>query len=92
MDSMSGRSRRHQSLSLLGLPQDIHIEIVARVDTTPERPLADIRSLRGTCSTMLSSVWDPIAYKAFLAMLTGLGNPEVCFLSEINAFFIENWG
>jgi hypothetical protein len=52
MDSMPRRSRRHQPLSLLGLPQDIHIEIVARVGTTSERPLDDLRSLRGTCSTM----------------------------------------
>jgi hypothetical protein len=40
----------------------------------------------------ISWVWDPTAYKAFLAMLTGLGNPEACFLSGIKAFFIENRG
>jgi hypothetical protein len=28
----------------------------------------------------------------FLAMLTGLENPEACFLSGIKAFFIENRG
>jgi hypothetical protein len=37
-------------------------------------------------------VWNPTAYKAFLAMLTGLGNLEACFLSGINAFFIEHRG
>jgi hypothetical protein len=40
----------------------------------------------------ISWVWDPIAYKAFLAMLTGLENPEACFISEIKALFIENKG
>jgi hypothetical protein len=40
----------------------------------------------------ISWVWDPTAYKAFLAMLTGLGNPDACFLSRIKAFFIENRG
>jgi hypothetical protein len=44
---------RHQPSSLLlGLPQDLRIEIAARVGVTSERPLADLRSLRGTCSTM----------------------------------------
>jgi hypothetical protein len=38
----------------------------------------------------ISSVWNPTAYKAFLAMLTGHGNPEACFLSGIKAFFIEH--
>jgi hypothetical protein len=111
---MPGRSMRHQpSLLLLGLPQDLRIEIAARVGVTLERPLADLRSLRGTCSTMrrvcghgdivrhlsiegirdeFSWVWNPTAYKAFLAMLTGLGNPEACFLSGIKAFFIEHRG
>jgi TPR repeat protein len=37
-------------------------------------------------------VWNPTTYKAFLAMLTGRGNPEACFLSEIKAFFIEHRG
>jgi hypothetical protein len=37
-------------------------------------------------------VWNPTAYKAFLAMLSGLGNPEACFLSRIKAFFIEHRG
>jgi hypothetical protein len=100
---MPGRSTRHQPSSLLlGLPQDLHIEITALVGATSKRPLADLRSLRGTCSTMrrvcghdnvgrrlsiegirdaISWVWNPTAYKAFLAMLSGLGNPEACFLS-----------
>jgi hypothetical protein len=109
---MPGRSTRHQPSSLLpGLPQDLRIEIAACVGATSERPLADLRSLRGTCSTMrcvcghgdvdrrlslegirdeISWVWNPTAYKTFLAMLSGLGNPEACFLSEITAFFIEH--
>jgi hypothetical protein len=37
----------------------------------------------------ISWVWDPTAYKAFLAMLTGLGNSEACFLSEIKELFIK---
>jgi hypothetical protein len=50
---MPGRSTRHQPSSLLlGLPQDIRIEIVARICATSERPLADLHSLRGTFSTM----------------------------------------
>ena len=49
---MPGRSRRHQAPSLLDLPQDLRIEIAACVGATSERPLADLRSLRGTCSTM----------------------------------------
>jgi hypothetical protein len=110
---MPGRSRRHQPLSLLGLPQDLRIEIAARVGATSERPLADLRSLRGTCSTMcrvcghddvgrslsiegirdeISWVWNPTAYKAFLAMLTSLRNPEACFLTGIKAIFIEHRG
>jgi hypothetical protein len=40
----------------------------------------------------ISWVWNPTAYKAFLAMLSGLENPEACFLSEIKAFFIEHRG
>jgi TPR repeat protein len=40
----------------------------------------------------ISWVWNPTAYKAFLAMLSSLGNPEACFLSEIKAFFIEHRG
>jgi hypothetical protein len=40
----------------------------------------------------ISWVWNPTAYKAFLAMLTGLGNPETCFLFGIKAFFIEYRG
>jgi hypothetical protein len=105
---------RHQLSSLLlGLPQDLRIEIAARVGTTSERPLADLRSLRGTCSTMrrvcghgdvgrclsiegiqneISWVWNPTAYKAFLAMLSGLGNLEACLLSRIEAFFIKHRG
>jgi hypothetical protein len=50
---MPGRSTRHQPSSLLlGLPQDLCIEIAVRLGVTSERPLADLRSLRGTCSTM----------------------------------------
>jgi hypothetical protein len=40
----------------------------------------------------ISWVWDPTAYKAFLAMLTDLGNPEACFFSGIKAVFMENKG
>jgi hypothetical protein len=40
----------------------------------------------------ISWVWNPTAYKAFLAMLSGLKNPEACFLSGIKAFFIEHRG
>jgi hypothetical protein len=38
----------------------------------------------------ISWVWNPTAYKAFLAMLSSLGNPEAYFLSGIKAFFIEH--
>jgi hypothetical protein len=114
MDSMSGRSTQHQPSSLLlGLPQDLCIEIAARVGAASKRLLADLRSLRGTCSTMrrvcghgdigrrlsierirdeISWVWNSTTYKAFLAMLSGLGNPVACFLSGIKAFFIEHMG
>jgi hypothetical protein len=90
---MPGRSTRHQpSLLLLGLHQDLHIEIAACVGATSEQTLADLRSLRSTCSTMrrvcghgdvgrclsiegirdeISWVWNPTAYKALLAMLSG---------------------
>jgi hypothetical protein len=37
-------------------------------------------------------VWNPTAYKAFLAMMSGLRKPEACFLSGIKAFFIEHRG
>jgi hypothetical protein len=37
-------------------------------------------------------VWDPTAYKAFLAILTGLGNSGAFFLSGIKAVFMENKG
>jgi hypothetical protein len=40
----------------------------------------------------ISWVWNPTTYKAFLALLSGLGNPEACFLSGIKAFFIEHRG
>jgi hypothetical protein len=40
----------------------------------------------------ISWVWNPTAYQAFLAMLSGFGNPEACFLSGIKAFFIEHKG
>jgi hypothetical protein len=50
---MPGRSTRHQPSSLLlGLPQDLRIEIAARVGATSEWPFADLRILHGTCSTM----------------------------------------
>jgi hypothetical protein len=49
---MPGRSRRRQPSSLLGLPQDLRIEIAVCVSATSERPLADLRSLHGTCSIM----------------------------------------
>jgi hypothetical protein len=93
---------QHQPSSLLGLPQDLCIEIAARVGATSEWPLAYLRILRGTCSTMhrmrshgdvgqrlsikgirdeISWVCDTTTYKAFLAMLTNLENPEACFSS-----------
>jgi hypothetical protein len=37
-------------------------------------------------------VWNATAYKAFLAMLSIVGNPEACFLSGIKAFFVEHRG
>jgi hypothetical protein len=40
----------------------------------------------------ISWVWDPTAYKEFLAMLTSLGNLEACFFPEINTVFVENRG
>jgi hypothetical protein len=40
----------------------------------------------------ISWAWNPTSYKAFLAMLSGLRNPEACFLSGIKAFFIEHRG
>jgi hypothetical protein len=40
----------------------------------------------------ISWAWNPTAYKAFLATLSGLGNPEACFLSGIKALFIEHRG
>jgi hypothetical protein len=40
----------------------------------------------------ISWVWNLTTSKAFLAMLSGLGNPEACFLSGIKAFFIEHRG
>jgi hypothetical protein len=40
----------------------------------------------------ISWVWNPTAYKAFLVMLSGLANPEACFLFGIKAFFIEHRG
>jgi hypothetical protein len=110
---MPGKSRRHQPSSLLSLPQDLRIEIAVRVGVTSERPLADLLSRRGTCSTMrrvcghgdvgrllsiegiqdeISWALDPTAYKAFLAMLSGLRNPEACFFSGIKAVFNKNWG
>jgi hypothetical protein len=35
-------------------------------------------------------VWNPTTYKSFLAILSGLGNPEACVLSGNKAFFIEH--
>jgi hypothetical protein len=40
----------------------------------------------------ISWVWNPTAYKTFLAMLSGLANLESCFFSGIKAFFIEHRG
>jgi hypothetical protein len=40
----------------------------------------------------ISWVWDATAYKAFLAMLTDLGNPEACFFSRIKVVFMKNRG
>jgi hypothetical protein len=40
----------------------------------------------------ISWVWNPTAYKAFLATLTGLRHPKAWFLSGIKAFFIEHRG
>jgi hypothetical protein len=40
----------------------------------------------------ISWVWNATAYKAFLAMLTDLGNLDACFLFGIKAFFIEHRG
>jgi hypothetical protein len=40
----------------------------------------------------ISWVWNPTAYKAFLAMLSSLGNSEACFLSGIKALFVEHRG
>jgi hypothetical protein len=95
MDSMPGRSTRHQSSSLLGLPQDLRIEIAARVGATLERPFhGDVGrhlSIEGIRDE-ISWVWNPTVYKAFLAMLSGHGNPKACFLFGIKAFFIEHWG
>jgi hypothetical protein len=46
-------------------------------------------SIEGTRDE-ISLVWDPTAYKTFLAMLTDLGNPEACFFSGIKVGFMEN--
>jgi hypothetical protein len=48
-------------------------------------------SIEGTQDD-ISGVWDPTAYKAFLAMLTSLENLEACFFSRIKAVFMENRG
>jgi hypothetical protein len=110
---MPERSRRHKPSSLLGLPQDLCIEIAARVGATSERALANLRRLCDTCSTMcrvcghgdvdrrlsiegirdeITWVWNPTTYRAFLAMLTGLGNLEDCSSTGIKAIFMENRG
>jgi hypothetical protein len=53
MDNMPGRSTWHQPSSLLlGLPQDLRIEIAACVGATSERPLAELRSLRDGSTTL----------------------------------------
>jgi hypothetical protein len=43
----------------------------------------------------ISWVWDPTAYKAFLAMLADLGNPKAFFFSGIKAFLaipeLDSW-
>jgi hypothetical protein len=52
MNGMTGRSGWHQPSSLLGLPQNLHIEIAMRIGVTSEWPLADLCSLRVTFSTM----------------------------------------
>jgi hypothetical protein len=76
MNSMPKRSTRHQPSSLLGLPQDLCIEIAVRVGATSERPFADLCSLHGTCSTMrrvcghgnvgrrfsIEGIWDEISW------------------------------
>jgi hypothetical protein len=50
---MPGRSTRHKPSSLLlGLPQDLRIEIATCVGVTAERPLDNLCGLCGTCSTM----------------------------------------
>jgi hypothetical protein len=110
---MPRRSTWHQSSSLLGHPQDLRIEIAVRVGATSEWPLADLRSLRGTCPTMhrvcshgdvgqrlsiegiqdeISWVWNPTAYKAFLAILSGLRNPEAYFVSGIKSLLHRTQG
>jgi hypothetical protein len=40
----------------------------------------------------ISWVWNPTSYKAFLAVFSGLENPEACFLCGIKAFFTEHRG
>jgi hypothetical protein len=40
----------------------------------------------------ISWVWYPTTYKAFLAMLIDLGNPEACFFSGIKVVFMESRG
>jgi hypothetical protein len=48
-------------------------------------------SIEGTRDE-ISWVWSPTACKEFLAMLSGLRNPEASFLSRIKAFFIKHRG
>jgi hypothetical protein len=102
MNSMPERSSRHQLSSPLDLPHDLRIVIAVRISATSEQPLADLRVCGhddiGRCLSIkgirdeISWVWDPTAYKAFLAMLTDLANPEACFFSGIKAVFMENRG
>jgi hypothetical protein len=91
---MPGRSTLHQPSSLLlVLPQDLRVEIPVRVGATSEQPLADLRSLHGTCSTMrrmcghndvgrhfsIEGTRDEISWVWNpTAYKAFLGNPEAC--------------
>jgi hypothetical protein len=93
MDSMPGRSTRHQPSSLLGLPQDLRIEIAARVGATSERTLVDHRSLRGTCSTMRhmcghGDVGRRLSIKGIQDEISWVWNPTAykAFLSMLSSF------
>jgi hypothetical protein len=80
MDSIPGRSTRHQPSSLLGLPQDLRIEIATCVGATSEQLLADLRSLCGTCSTMRrvcghSDVGRRLSIRGYEMRFLGCGTP-----------------